>query len=155
MGEERQDDRTTATGRKLTVSEAADKLGISAEAVRSRLKRGTLRSTKVGTTVYVLFDADQTEPGRDQSDTRTSPEQDQATDQTATRPDPREELVESLLDQVAYMRDQLAEEREARRRADTIIAQLTQANSVLAGRVPEIEASSPRDAPRDGLGGHR
>ncbi len=151
MGEERQGDRTMPTGRKLTVSEAADELGISAEAVRSRLKRGTLRSTKEGGTVYVLLptpvDDEQTETGRDQSNARTSPEHDQADDQTGTRPDPREELVESLLDQVAYMRDQLAEEREARRRADTIIAQLTQANAVLAGRVPEIEAPSPRDAP--------
>jgi hypothetical protein len=38
------------------------------------------------------------------------------------------------------MREQLAEEREARRRADTIIAQLSQANAALARRVPEIEA---------------
>ena len=147
MGEERLGDRTTPTGRKLTVSEAADELGISAEAVCSRVKRGTLRSKKVGTTVYVLFDADQTETGRDQSYARTPPEHDQAADQTHVRPDPREELVESLLDQVTYMREQLAEEREARRRADTIIAQLTQANAVLAGRGPEIEPPSTRDAP--------
>ncbi len=48
MGEERQDARTTPPGRRLTVSEAAGRLGISAEAVRSRLKRGTLRSVKDG-----------------------------------------------------------------------------------------------------------
>jgi len=45
-----------------------------------------------------------------------------------------------MQDQIDYLRDQLAEEREARRRADTIIAQLTQANATLAGRVPELEA---------------
>lgn len=34
----------------------------------------------------------------------------------------------------------LAEERGARRKADTIIAQFTQANGALASRVPELEA---------------
>ncbi len=39
--------------------------------------------------------------------------------------------------------------RESRRRADTIIAQLTQANSALAWRLPELEApSEPRYAPQ-------
>jgi hypothetical protein len=36
-------------------------------------------------------------------------------------------------------------EREARRRADTIIVQLTQANATLAARVPGLEA--PPEAP--------
>ena len=44
---------------------------------------------------------------------------------------------------IRSLEDQLAEERDARRRkADTIIAQLTQANAALAARVPELEASS-------------
>ena len=49
-------------------------------------------------------------------------------------------LVEVLRDQVEHLRSELAEEREARRRADTIIAQLAQANASLAARVPELEA---------------
>ncbi len=49
---------------------------------------------------------------------------------------------------VTVLREQLAEEREARRRADTIIAQLTQANATLAARIPELEApSEPREPP--------
>lgn len=70
------------------------------------------------------------------------PTADQATDQTVIRSEAQEELVESLIDQLAYMREQLAEEREARRRADTIIAQLTHANATLAQRVPELEAAT-------------
>ncbi len=61
---------------------------------------------------------------------------------TGNRSEAQEELVESLIDQLAYMREQLAEEREARRRADTIIAQLTHANATLAQRVPELEAAT-------------
>jgi predicted ArsR family transcriptional regulator len=109
---------TVHVRRRLTVSQAAEELGISAEAVRSRVKRGTLNSTKDVGTVYVLLhdrqDDDQTRPGDDQPQTEH--------DQTSARTENQADLVESLLDQVAYMREQLAEEREARRRADTIIA---------------------------------
>ncbi len=60
----------------------------------------------------------------------------------------QEERIEELKDQVTYLRDQLAEEREARRRAGTIIAQLTQANATLAARIPELEApTEPREPP--------
>nr|MDP9478112.1 hypothetical protein [Actinomycetota bacterium] len=51
------------------------------------------------------------------------------------------ELVEELRDRVRSLEGQLSEEREARRRADTIIMQLTQANASLAARVPELEAT--------------
>ena len=58
-------------------------------------------------------------------------------------------LVEDLREQVRYLRSILSEEREARRRADTIIAQLTQANAFLARRVPELEApQESREAPQ-------
>jgi hypothetical protein len=60
----------------------------------------------------------------------------------------QEERIEELKNQIDYLRDQLTEEREARRRADTIIAQLTQANATLAGSVPELEApSEPPESP--------
>ncbi|MBD0356647.1 MAG: hypothetical protein ICV57_05640 [Rubrobacter sp.] len=54
----------------------------------------------------------------------------------------QEERIEGLKDQIDYLRDQRAEEREARRRADNVIAQRTQANAALARRVPELEAPS-------------
>jgi excisionase family DNA binding protein len=65
-------------------------------------------------------------------------------------------LVEDLREQVRYLRSILSEEREARRRADTIIAQLTQANAALTQRIPELEAPAgerPPDAPRGAAGG--
>ena len=43
---------------RLTVPEAAQALGISPEAVRNRLSRGTLPSAKEDGTVYVLLEAD-------------------------------------------------------------------------------------------------
>jgi len=116
-------------GRWLDVNSAADELGVSTDAVRKRISRGTLRSDRKDGTVLVWLDDGGTEAGREAQ-----------VDGGA--------LVEVLKEQAEYLREQLAEEREARRRADTIIAQLTQANAALAARVPELEApSETRDEP--------
>ena len=139
MEEERQAARTTPPGRRLTVSEAADALGISAEAVRGRIKRGTIAHERDGYRVFVNLDADQAPTGHDQGG-------DQSTDQA--RP---VELVEVLRDQLSYIREQLEQEREARRRADTIIAQLAQSNEEQARTIRAIEApGSPQDAQHEG-----
>ena len=99
-------------------------LGVKEPAIRKRIQRGTLEHDKGedGRT-YVYLDA-----GVDTSIPASSTSQ--------------EERIAELKDQIDYLRGQLAEERDARRRADTIIAQLTQANATLAGRVPELEAPS-------------
>jgi hypothetical protein len=67
-----------------------------------------------------------------------------ATD-AAPATDPREELVEELRDRIAYLERQVEEEREARRRADTLMARFLE-------RVPELEA--PRDTAREEDTGH-
>ena len=54
----------------------------------------------------------------------------------------KNERIEELRVQVHHFREILAKERDVRRRADTIIAQLTQANAALVQRVPELEAPS-------------
>jgi hypothetical protein len=113
-------------GRWLDVNSAAEELGVSTDAVRKRISRRTLRSDRKDGTVRVWLDGSGTEAGREAE-----------VDGGA--------LVEVLREQAEYLREQLAEEREARRRADTIIAQLTQANAALAARVPELEA--PQEQP--------
>jgi len=126
---------------RLTVQEAAARLGVKEDAVRKRMQRGSLAHEKEDGRVYVYLDVTQD------------------TTQDASHPQAQVEgngqLVEELRDQVRYLRVQLDEERESRRRADTIIAQLSQANSALARRVPELEAPAspePRDAPETGAG---
>ena len=141
-GAERVADRSQtehpAERRRVTVSEAADILGITAEAVRTRIKRGRLDSVKdpprPGGTVYVLLEADQIRPNIDP----TSQGQDQTTDQTPPDATERfaEAMIEELRDRVRYLERVLEEEREARtderRRHDTLMAQLMQ-------RIPELE----------------
>jgi hypothetical protein len=59
-------DRTSDRTLGLLVPDAAAALGISAEAVRARIKRGTLNTRKDDDgTVYVLLDADRARQGGD------------------------------------------------------------------------------------------
>ncbi len=127
---------------RLTTDQAADRLGISVDAVRGRIKRGTLKHEREGNKVHVLLEGDQSTTSSDESTTS----RDQSTDQTRSG-----DLVEVLTDQVEHLREQLAEEREARRRADTIIAQLAQSNEEQARTIRAIEApDSPRDEQHEG-----
>lgn len=100
---------------KRTVPEAARLLGITQDAVRKRITRGTISHTKDedGRVWVYLYN------------TKTTQYTDQDTD--------RDKLLEVLRDQVEMLRDQLAHEREANRENRRIIAGLT-------SRIPQLEA---------------
>ena len=85
------------TDQRLTVAQAAARLGITEGAVRSRIKRGTLRHTKEGGTVYVLL-------GGGTSEANQAPNTGAPTDQP--------ELLEALRDQIRDLRDQLEQANE-------------------------------------------
>ena len=126
---------------RLTVHEAAGAMGISAEAVRQRIKRGTLETKKdPNGTVRVLLDADRT-----RNDART--DGDRTTDRTADQA-----LITAHLNhleqEVAFLRAELQrreqDHREESRRKDHLLAAALE-------RVPQLEApASPesRDAPQ-------
>jgi excisionase family DNA binding protein len=118
------------TSRRLTVQEAAEVLGTSVDAVRMRVRRGSIESEKdPDGRVHVWVNGDSTE---------TKPRLD---GEPGT-------LISAKDETIRVLSEQLESEREARRRADTIIAQLTQANAALAARVPELEApQTPPEAP--------
>ena len=108
---------------RLTMSEAAKVLNTSRDAIRMRVRRGSLAS-ELGEDgkryVYV-------EPDRD-----GDPVPDRDHD------DHHDLLYSEMRERIAYLERQVEEEREARRRADMLLARLVE-------RVPEIEA--PQDAP--------
>jgi hypothetical protein len=144
VGEDRSQTEREMNRRRVTVAEASEILGITAEAVRTRIKRGKLDSIKdpptSGGTVYVLLQAEQTRPNIDP----TVKGQDQTKDQTP--------LVETLREQVAYLqgviatRDRELEQRaEEIRRRDTALEREQQLTAMFADRLREIEA--PREAP--------
>jgi hypothetical protein len=121
VGEDRRTDRTgrdpTENQQRLTVHDAARRLDVSEDAVRMRVKRGTLSSAKEGGRLYVLLDVEPTpEPTPDRTD----------------------ELIEELRGRVQSLEDQLGQERDANRENRRIIAALT-------SRIPAIEA--PAETP--------
>jgi hypothetical protein len=106
------------------VAEAADALGITVDAVRSRIKRGTIEHERKGVRVYVLLGADEPRPGHDQ-------DTDQGGDQGTTAPEDR------TAELIATLQEQLQAERQAHAEARRIIAGLVE-------RIPAIEA--PQEA---------
>jgi excisionase family DNA binding protein len=120
--------------RLLTLAEAAKFLGLSKDAIRMRVRRGTLRSQKGGNGVVYVFRGDL----------------DATTDATAyeptDEPEPQREveasreLVDTLKEQVEDLRARLDRETEANRENRRIIAGLLE-------RVPALESGSsePRD----------
>jgi hypothetical protein len=111
VGEDR-----TPPKRRTTVAEAAEVLGISAEAVRGRIRRGSLPVEREGGTVYVMLD--------EQLDDRTTADQPRT---TGDQPGDRTDLL------IAELQDRVRSLEEANRENRRIIAALT-------SRIPAIEA---------------
>jgi hypothetical protein len=107
---------------RATLTEAAELLGISKGAVRQRVRRGTLRSDKgEDGRVYVYVD-----PSVD--DVRRHTMQGEGV------------LVEELRDRIRYLERQVEEERNARYRADELLARLMERVQLEA---PPDERESP------------
>ena len=121
-----QDRTRPASGKRASVYEAADALGVTVDAIRKRIQRGTIPHERhEDGRVYVLLDTASTLQDGDQDKYRT-----RTTDA----------LVESLQGQVEYLKGVVATRDEEIRRRDHIIAGLVE-------RVPALEA--PRGE-RDG-----
>jgi hypothetical protein len=114
---------------RLTVAQAAEVLGITEGAVRSRIKRGTLPTTKESGAVFVLL-------GGGTSQANQVPN-------TGAPAGQSPELLEALRDQIRDLREQLGQANERDRENRRIIAALT-------SRIPELEAPSqePRESPQ-------
>ena len=102
------------------ISEAAERLGISVEAVRQRIRRGRIKAYKAtdGTWRIVL-----PSPTADQD---TVPESKSTANGEVYR-----ELIDHLEEEVSFLRHELEARTEELRRKDHIIAALTQ-------RIPEL-----------------
>jgi len=117
-----------ATSLRLTVQEAAEALGTSVDAVRMRVRRGSLDSDKASDgRVYVYLNGDSSET-KHQLDGEPNA------------------LMAAKDETIELLREQLAEEREARRRADIMLTRLMD-------RLPELEApqeerQEPQESPQ-------
>jgi hypothetical protein len=107
--------------RRVSVSDAAVALGISDGAVRQRVKRGTLASTREGGRLYVLLDTDPT-PGPERTHDRT------------------DELIRTL-------REQLDAERQAHAESRRLLAAALE--RIPAIEAPPETRGSPETAPEE------
>jgi hypothetical protein len=113
----------------LPIGEAADRLGLSTDAIRRRLHRGTLAGEKVAGVWHVVLPPDQAgdtataAPGARPGDDRAGSGPDRAATGDATGATAA--LIDAQREEIAYLRSALDAEREARRRADTIIIELS------------------------------
>jgi hypothetical protein len=108
----------------MSVAEAARVLGITEGAVRKRVERGKLAAEHAPDGRLVVY------PDRATTTTDTTRDRPrQSRDDRYTR---------SLEEQVAYLRGQLDQERDANRENRRIIAGLTQ-------RIPELQAADPTE----------
>jgi hypothetical protein len=126
---------------RVNVAEAADRLGISEAVVRKRIQRDQMPHERGDDgQVFVWISPGETRHAK----TRDKPEE--------PREQSRIELVEELRDRVASLERQVEEEREAHRRADTILAQLSRANEEQARTIRALEApvAEPPGAPETG-----
>jgi hypothetical protein len=105
--------------RRVPIAEAAEILGISKDAVRMRIRRGTLRSEKTNDRVFVWLDLKE--------------HADQDTVHFGVQGEPNRELIDELRDRVRSLE-------EANRENRRIIAALTQ-------RIPELEVSREQVLP--------
>jgi hypothetical protein len=132
MGE----DQSQTGRRRLTVAEASAVLGVTVEAVRGRIKRGTLDHERTDKGVFVFLEAEQTTD-------RPRPATDQATDQTTDRLQSDSSALISAKDEtIATLRDQLEAERQAHAEARRLLM------AALERIPPQIEApSEPQESP--------
>ena len=120
---------------KVTVQQAADVLDTSVDAVRQRIKRGKLPRAEADdhtdNRVYVWLDLNQPEARHHLEDEASAN---------------GDAMVESLQDQVRYLRDQLGEERRANLENRRLLAAALE-------RIPAIEApreDAPESSPSPG-----
>jgi len=119
-----QQDRPQDVLDKLTVAQAANRLGVTQDAVRKRIARGTIRHEKDKEgRIFVYLDTFETESKTDQDNERD------AESKTVSDAE-QDKYTRSLEDQIDFLRRELE-------RKDTIIMSLTQ-------RIPELEASPER-----------
>jgi hypothetical protein len=136
VGEDMSDYRGQDNGTlRVTIREAASRLGVTEAAIRKRIQRGSLgKELGEDGKVYVYLDL---------SHDMSHPE-------SQVHRDPLvEELLEELRDRVAFLESSLEQRSIEAERYQQIVAGLTQTNNQLTTRLRELEAPAPTPAPSE------
>jgi hypothetical protein len=127
------EDRPQTSRQRVAVAQAAEILGVTVEAIRGRIKRGTLDHERHSGRVYVLLDADQ-------STNRTRPDTDQPTDRLQSD---STALISAKDETIATLQEQLQAERQAHAEARRLLM------AALERIPPQLEApQEARESPQ-------
>jgi hypothetical protein len=120
---------------RVTIKEAAARLGVTEAAIRKRIQRGSLdKEMGEDGRVYVYLDLSQ----------------DKSHPESQIHHDPLvEELIEELRDRVAYLERSLERRSVEAERYQQIVAGLTQTNNQLSARVLQLEAPTDPKGPAE------
>lgn len=133
-GEDSREQSPTAEYRRVTVPEAAEMLGTSSDAVRSRMRRGKLkREDGEDGTVYVLLRVDE--------DSQPTVEDSQEAGEDSP-------LVRSLEEQVEYLKGVVEKRDEEIRRRDHLLAAALERIPQIEGETVERQPETVEDSPR-------
>jgi excisionase family DNA binding protein len=117
---------------RLSVGEAAERLGVTRDAIHKRISRGSIRHEKgEDGRLYVSVDTTQTA-----ADTSTD-----------TSTDAREDPIDELRDRVRFLEGELERRGEEAARYQEIVGRLSIANAQLSARLPELEAAQDVEEP--------
>lgn len=140
----------------LSVAEAAAALGVSTDAIRKRLSRGTLEGEKVDGQWHVLLPDDAPDTDAPPSETRHATSQDMSGQASETRIADLQATIEDLRSRLDWAQDEqsslratladvITQAAEDRRRADTLQA----LNQRAQDRIRELEALTAGDATKN------
>ena len=119
---------------RVSVAEAARRLGVSQDAIYKRIKRETIPWEKgADDKTYVWIE--EQDASIDSPASSTDRRYDSSTDQST---DP---LLDELRDRIRFLEAELEDRKDEARRKDTVIMSLTQ-------RIPELEAPAPPETQR-------
>src|SRR5919107_29577 len=118
----------TVQHERLTIQEAAHRLGVSESAVRKRIKRGTLQREKTEDGRVLVY----MEPSVPSAEKVRTPE--------------RDALISEMQQRLALLERELDVRTEEIRRRDTIIMNMTEAMKALNSPAPE-DSSEARESP--------
>jgi excisionase family DNA binding protein len=115
---------------RLTIQEAAHRLGVSESAVRKRIKRGTLQREKTEDGRVLVYMESTSAPGTEE-----------------VRTPERDVLISEMQERLAFLERELDVRTEEIRRRDTIIMNMTEAMKALSPpsqEAPPDERESPQ-----------
>src|SRR5215216_7625208 len=126
----------TVQHERLTIQEAAHRLGVSESAVRKRIKRGTLQREKTEDGRVLVYMESTSAPGTE-----------------VVRTPERDVLISEMQERLAFLERELDVRTEEIRRRDTIIMNMTEAMKALSPPSQEAhpdERESPQTSGRTG-----